>query len=152
AQARSSRRDYWLYIDEFDQFITPSMAEILKGARKYRLGLTLAHQELHQLQSEPKVSSAVATHPFTKIVFRVGDNDAKHLAESFSFFDAQGLKNLEKFQAVVRVERSDWDFNLSIIRPSPTDEGVADLRREVVINVSRQKYATPRAKVEAELY
>ncbi len=117
AQAMSLRRDYWLYIDEFDHFITPTMAEILKGARKYRLGLTLAHQELHQLRSDPKVESAVATHPATRIVFHVGDDDAKRLAEGFSSFDAQSLKNLPKFHAVARVERSDCDFNLTIRPP-----------------------------------
>jgi hypothetical protein len=59
AQQVAVRRDFWLYVDEFDHFISPSMAEILKGARKYRIGLTLAHQELHQLQGEPKVASTV---------------------------------------------------------------------------------------------
>jgi hypothetical protein len=50
AQQIAARRDYWIYADEFANFITPSMAEILSGARKYRIGLTLAHHELHQLQ------------------------------------------------------------------------------------------------------
>jgi type IV secretory pathway TraG/TraD family ATPase VirD4 len=50
-----ARRNFWLYIDEFANFITPSMAEILSGARKYRIGLTLAHHELHQLQRNPEV-------------------------------------------------------------------------------------------------
>src|ERR1035438_8350376 len=63
AQQMSLRRDFWLYIEEFDNFITPSMAEILKGARKYRLGLTLAHHELHQLERNADVGSAVMSHP-----------------------------------------------------------------------------------------
>ena len=121
AQAMSLRRDFWLYIDEFDNFITPSMAEILKGARKYRLGLTLAHHELHQLQRNADVGSAVMSHPATRIVFRVGDEDAKKLAEGFSFFIAQDLKNLEIGQAIARVERSDFDFNLSIPFPEQVD-------------------------------
>jgi hypothetical protein len=150
AQEKSLRRDYWLYIDEFDQFITPSMAEILKGARKYRLGLTLAHQELHQLQADPKVASAVATHPLTRIVFRV-DDDAKKLSESFAFFDAQSLKNLDKFHAIARVERSDFDFNLSVQRPGPIDEVHAAKRRQEVVRASRDKYGIPRAHIEAIL-
>ena len=112
AQQITSRRDYWIYIDEFANFITPSMAEILSGARKYRIGLTLAHHELHQLQRSPDVASAVMTHPYTRIVFRVGDDDAKKLAEGFAFFEAKDLRNLETGQAVCRVERSDFDFNL----------------------------------------
>jgi hypothetical protein len=127
------------------------MAEILSGARKYRIGLTLAHHELHQLQRSPEVASAVMTHPFTRIVFRVGDDDAKKLAESFSFFESKDLRNLETGQAVCRVERSDFDFNLSVpLFPSPDATAVA-ARREEVITCSREKYGTARADVEAML-
>src|ERR1035441_10639046 len=151
AQQMALRRDFWLYIDEFDNFITPSMAEILKGARKYRLGLTLAHHELHQLQRNADVASAVMSHPATRIVFRVGDEDAKKLAEGFSFFAAQDLKNLEVGQAIARVERSDFDFNLSVPLPPKVDEEEAASRRQEVITASREKYGTPRAQVEAAL-
>ncbi len=73
--AASLRRDFYLYIDEFHNFVTPSMAAILSGARKYRLGLVLAHQELQQLQSrDPDVASAVLTNPYTRICFRLGDH------------------------------------------------------------------------------
>ncbi len=147
AQQVAVRKDFWLYIDEFDHFITPSMAEILKGARKYRLGLTLAHQELHQLQGDPKVESAVATHPCTRIVFRVGDDDAKKLGEGFESFDARSLKTLEKFHAIARVERNDFDFNLALRKPDLSD--YSNERKEAVIAASRAKYATPRAEVEA---
>jgi hypothetical protein len=146
-QDAAVRKDFWLYVDEFDHFISPSMAEILKGARKYRLGLTLAHQELHQLQSEPKVASAVATHPCTRIAFRVGDDDAKKLAEGFESFDAKSLKTLEKFHAIARVERNDFDFNLALRKP--VLEPVSD--PQAIIAASRAKYATPRAEVEAAL-
>jgi hypothetical protein len=151
AQQMSLRRDFWLYIDEFDNFITPSMAEILKGARKYRLGLTLAHHELHHLQRNADVASAVLSHPATRIVFRVSDEDAKKLAEGFPFFTAQDLKNLEVGQAIARVERSDFDFNLSVPFPEQVDEEEAARRRQEVITASREKYGTPRAEVEAAL-
>jgi hypothetical protein len=151
AQQIASRRDYWLYIDEFANFITPSMAEILSGARKYRIGLTLAHHELHQLQRSPEVASAVMSHPYTRIVFRVGDDDAKKLAEGFSFFESKDLRNLETGQAVCRVERSDYDFNLTILLPKKTDEAEAATRRQEVITVSREKYDKARADVEAML-
>jgi hypothetical protein len=149
AQQIATRRDYWLYIDEFANFITPSMAEILSEARKYRIGLTLAHHELQQLQRNPEVASAVMTHPYTRVVFRVGDDDAKKLAEGFSYFEAKDLRNLEAGQAICRIDRSDFDFNLSV--PLPIMPGVdeAAARRQEVIKVSREKYATPRAEVEA---
>jgi hypothetical protein len=152
SQKASVRRDFWLYIDEFDHFITPSMAKILSGVRKYRLGLTLAHQELHQLQSDPKVASAVMTQPCTRIVFRVGDDDAKKLGDGFDFFDARSLNNLPKFHAIVRVERNDFDFNLTLRKPDLPEEAEAESRRNKIIAASRQKYATPRAKVEAEFF
>jgi len=150
AQQIAARRDFWLYVDEFANFITPSMAEILKGTRKYRVGLTLAHHELHQLQRDPEVASAVMSHPFTRIVFRVGDDDAKKLAEGFSFFEAKDFRNLETGQAICRVERSDYDFNLSV--PLPDEPGAdAAARRQEVIAASRRKYAMARADVEAML-
>ena len=151
AQQIAVRRDYWLYIDEFANFITPSMAEILSGARKYRIGLTLAHHELHQLQRNPEVASAVMSHPYTRIVFRVGDDDARKLAEGFSFFEARDLKNLETGQAICRVERSDFDFNLTIPLPDKLDEAAAAARRQEVITGSREKYGTARTDVEAML-
>jgi len=149
AQQIAARRDYWIYADEFANFITPSMAEILSGARKYRIGLTLAHHELHQLQRNPEVASAVMSHPFTRIVFRVGDDDAKKLAEGFSYFEAKDLRNLETGQAVCRVERSDFDFTLSVPLPGEPDRDAAAARRLEVITGSRKKYGTARADVEA---
>jgi hypothetical protein len=151
AQQTTTRRDFWIYIDEFANFITPSMAEILSGARKYRIGLTLAHHELHQLQRDPEVASAVMSHPFTRVVFRVGDDDAKKLAEGFSYFEAKDLRNLEAGRAVCRVERSDFDFNLGVPLPGEPDKDLATARRQEVITVSREKYGTARADVEAML-
>jgi hypothetical protein len=151
AQQVSARRDFWLYIDEFANFITPSMAEILSGARKYRLGLTLAHHELHQLERNKEVASAVMSHPYTRVVFRVGDDDAKKLAEGFSYFEAKDLRNLEAGQAICRVERSDFDFNLSVPLPEPIDVAAAEARRAEVVTVSRKKNAMARVDVEALL-
>jgi hypothetical protein len=149
AQQVGARRMFNIIIDEFANFITPSMAEILSGARKYRIGLTLAHHELHQLQRSSEVASAVLTHPYTRIVFRVGDDDAKKLAESFSYFESKDLRNLEIGQAIVRVERSDYDFNLDVPLPEEPDADAATARRQEVITRSREKYSTTRAEVEA---
>jgi hypothetical protein len=151
AKQVAARKPFWIYADEAANFMTPSMAEILSGARKYRIGLTLAHHELHQLKADPKVESAVLTHPFTRIVFRVGDDDARKLAEGFSSFEARDLRNLETGQAVVRVERSDFDFNLTVALPTDPPPVEAAQRRQAVIAASRVKYAAPRAEVEAAL-
>jgi hypothetical protein len=151
AQNVTARRDFWIYIDEFFNFITPSMAEILQGARKYRIGLTLAHHNLRQLQRDAEVASAVMTHPCTRIVFQVGDEDAKRLGDCFESFDAKSLKTLEKFHAIARVERNDFDFNLSFRKPNLPEQDEANSRKAEVVAASRSKYSTPRANVEAAL-
>jgi Type IV secretion-system coupling protein DNA-binding domain len=151
SQAAADRQKFWLYIDEFDHFITPTMAKILSGVRKYGLGLTLAHQNLHQLQGDDKVASAVLTQPCTRIVFKVGDDDAKKLGEGFESFDAKSLKNLPKYQAIARVEQNDCDFNLVLRKPEFPDAAAAQARRDEVVAASRAKYARPRTEVEAEI-
>jgi hypothetical protein len=146
----SERRDFWCYVDEFHSFITPSMAEILTGARKYRVGLTLAHQELRQLQASEEVSGAVLANAFTRVVFRVGDGDARSLENGFSHFEARDLQNLEIGEAVCRIERSDFDFNLTVRMPEPAADD-EELRREEVIAASRASFARPREEIEVEL-
>jgi len=149
--SQEARRDFWLYIDEFHSFITPSMAEILAGARKYRVGLILAHQELHQLQRDAEVASAISNCA-TRVVFRVGDNDAHSLEKGFSSFTAKDLQNLATGEAIARIERSDADFNLCIPWPAEVDPQQAAETRKRAITVSREKYATPRAEIEAALF
>jgi hypothetical protein len=150
-QALTARRDFFIYLDEFQNFITPSLAEILSGARKYRIGLTLAHQELWQLERDREVASAVLSNPYTRVVFRVGDDDAKKLEGGFSSFETHDLQNLGTGEAIARVERSDFDFNLAIPFPAEPDQVAAETRREEVIALSRRTYATPRAEIETAL-
>ncbi|MDA1277207.1 MAG: type IV secretion system DNA-binding domain-containing protein [Verrucomicrobia bacterium] len=149
--AAEARRDFWLYIDEFHNFITPSMAEILTGARKYRLGLTLAHQELRQLQRDSEVAGAVMSNTHTRVVFRVGDEDARKLGEGFGFFEAKDLQNLGTGEAIVRVERSDFDFNLAVPQFERPPQWEAQENRRRIIEASRKKYGTSRADIEAAL-
>jgi predicted DNA-binding transcriptional regulator AlpA len=157
AQAAMSRQDeaatnrvpFFLYIDEFHHFITPSLAAILSGARKYGLGLTLAHQETRQLRSRNEdVASAVLANAYTRIVFRVGEQDAKTLSDGFSFFDAADLQNLGVGEAIARIERRDFDFNLRTSCINHVEQEVADAQRKAVIAMSRTTYATPRVEVE----
>ncbi|NBV25625.1 MAG: hypothetical protein EBS05_27420, partial [Proteobacteria bacterium] len=147
AQQITARKDFSLYIDEFHHFITPSMATILTGARKYRLGLILAHQEVRQLQRDSDVAGAVMANPATRICFRVGDEDARRLADSFPSFTAQDLQNLERGEALCRMER--FDFNL---RTVPLLNSAPNAyNREAIYQRSRQKYASARSTVEEEL-
>ncbi len=146
------RKPFYLYLDEFHNFVTPSLAAILAGARKYGLGLILAHQELRQLLSrDGDVASAVISNPHTRVCFRLGDSDAKKLEEGFSYFDARDLQNLGVGEAVVRIERSDYDFNLKTHPLPAVDPNLAARRRQEIISSSRARYATPREKMELHL-
>jgi hypothetical protein len=87
----------------------------------------------------------------TRVVFRVGEQDAKALAEGFSFFEARDLQSLGVGEAVARVERADFDFNLHTQCPDPIDPEAAAARRLAAVNASRTGYATPRDEVDALL-
>jgi hypothetical protein len=134
-----------VYLDEFQHFVTPSMATLLTGARKYGVGLVLAHQELRQLWNQERdVAGAVLANAATRICFRVGDDDAKKLEDGFATFTARDLQNLGVGQAVCRVERAEWDFSINT-QPLPAVEStVATERRTAAVQRSRERYgATP---------
>jgi excisionase family DNA binding protein len=150
--AASERTPFYLYIDEFHNFVTPSLAAILSGARKYNLGLVLAHQELHQLSTrDSDVASAVISNPYTRVCFRLGDFDAKKLEDGFSFFKAKDLQNLSVGEAVVRMERAEYDFNIKTIPLPAVDPTLAAARRERIVESSRERYAARREDVEATI-
>jgi type IV secretory pathway TraG/TraD family ATPase VirD4 len=89
----ASRRPFFLYVDEFQSFTTLSFVNMMSELRKYGLGLTLAHQHLHQL--EPDIRHAVLGNAGTLISFRVGAEDAAHLAKEFQpTFGVEDLINL----------------------------------------------------------
>jgi type IV secretory pathway TraG/TraD family ATPase VirD4 len=77
----TKRRDFFVYVDEFQSFTTLALANMLSEMRKYRLGFTVAHQYLHQL--EPDVRHAVLGNAGTIISFRVGAEDSPYLAREF---------------------------------------------------------------------
>lgn len=150
--AASDRSPFYLYIDEFHNFVTPSLAAILSGARKYNLGLVLAHQELHQLGNrDGDVASAVISNPYTRACFRLGDFDAKKLEDGFSLFRAKDLQNLSVGEAIVRMERAEYDFNIKITPQPAVDVPLAAARRERIVASSRERYAAKREDVEAIL-
>ena len=140
---KKSRRDFWLYIDEAHNFLTPSMAEILTETRKYRLGLVLSHQISAQLKLEPEVADAADNIGGARISFRLGDKEAKHMANEFESFDSSDLKRLAIGDAIGMIEHSDQDFNLHVPFPDKPGEEEALERAHRVTEASNAKYATP---------
>jgi hypothetical protein len=147
------RRNFYLYIDEFQNFITKSMESILSSSRKYGLGLVLTHQGLMQVWAKDReVAASVISNPFTRVCFRLGDFDARKLSEGFSSFNAQDLQNLSRGEAVARIDRAEYDFNLRTYPPpEKPSEDVARKRREAIIELSRRKYGTKKEIIESEL-
>jgi type IV secretion system coupling TraD/TrwB family protein/type IV secretory system conjugative DNA transfer VirD4/TraG family protein len=142
--APGARRPFSLYVDECHHFATPSMAALLSGARKYRLSLCAAHQELSQLRArDPEVLSALLANAGTRIVFRVGEADARELERGFSSFAAEDLVRLKVGEAIVRAGRSDADFNLrtrELVAVAPED---ASARRERLLTLMREQFPVP---------
>ncbi|MEO8649277.1 MAG: type IV secretion system DNA-binding domain-containing protein [Acidobacteriota bacterium] len=150
----SKERPYcWTYLDEFQHFITPSMENILSGVRKYNIGLHLSHQGYRQLQSRSQdVASSVLSNCYTRICFRLGDTDSEKFATGFSFFDAKALQNLGIGEAIARVERAEYDFNLKTVYLPKVDEEIAESKRQAVIQNTRINFSSPKGQVEAELF
>ena len=144
AKGEILRNDFFLYVDEFQNFVTPSMANILSGARKYRLGLVLAHQDMQQLvRQDAELANSVLSNCGTRICFRLGDSDAKKFEEGFSYFNASDIQNLAVGEAIARFNGSNSDFNLSVTQQLVIEETNATQNRETIIALSNQKYATP---------
>lgn len=97
-----TRRDFYLYMDEFQNFSTLSLANMLSELRKYRINMILAHQYLSQL--DPQVKDAVLGNVGTIISFRLGLVDAELLAgEFYPFFSAKDLVNLPNYHIYLRL-------------------------------------------------
>ncbi|MEX0813154.1 MAG: type IV secretion system DNA-binding domain-containing protein [Chitinophagales bacterium] len=139
--SKDRRNPYFLYMDEFQNFMTPSMKGILSGTRKYGLGLVLAHQDIAQLGTrDAELANSVLSNPATRICFRVGDFDAKKLESGFSFFDSGDLQNLSVGEAICRLGQRDRDCNLVTYEvKSHEDKQVVDK----IIEHSRKHYSHP---------
>jgi hypothetical protein len=145
----ADRRDFHLLIDEFHNFTTDSFATALAEARKYRLNLVLAHQYLDQLT--PEVRAAVFGNVGTVIAFRVGHLDAAALADEFGQeFRAEQFADLDRHEILVRTLNDGVPGAPFRGRTLPPLAG-RPARREKLLRHGRQKFATPRAKVEARL-
>lgn len=143
--AKNERHPYYIYLDEFHNFITPSIASMLSGARKYGIGLTLAHQELGQIDNT-KILNSVISNPHIRICFRLGDNDAKKLENGFSYFEQSDLQSLDVGEAIMRVGSSTHDFNIKTYTLSKTEEQAEDIQHYIIQN-TRNIYTKPKEEV-----
>jgi len=147
------RKNFYLYIDEFQNFITDSISVILSEARKYRLNLTIAHQYIGQLVqgTDTRIRDAVFGNVGTIVSFRVGVEDAEVLAKEFApVFSAYDLINLELFQAYVKLLINNTParpFNMAML-PAPPGEAAV---MAAVRARSKEKYGRDRAQVEEQI-
>lgn len=143
----SERNDFYLYVDEFQNFATEAFVNILSEARKYRLCLILAHQYIAQL--DETVRDGVFGNVGTLIVFRVGAEDAEWLEKEFTpVFTAEDFVNLTKYNIYVKLMidgvASQPFSAVTMVPPAIPEKNHA----VEIIDFSRQAYATPRSKVD----
>ncbi len=147
----SERKDFYLYVDEFQNFATESFAGILSEARKYRLNLILAHQFIAQL--DETVRDAVFGNIGTLATFRIGAMDSEVLEKEFEpVFYGNDLVNLAKYNMYIKLMIDGVAANpfssvsLPPIELSGTEENV-----EKVINLTRERYGTKKDIVEEKI-
>jgi hypothetical protein len=143
------RRDFFLYVDEFQNFATESFANILSEARKYRLDLIMAHQYMEQL--DEKVLAAVIGNVGTMVTFRVGSSDAEILAKEFiPTFVEEDLVNLPKFHVYLKLMIdgvASRPFSAMTLPPIGSPTGSL----EKVVRVSRERYAVNKNTIEDKI-
>ncbi len=149
----SERSDFYLYIDEFQNFITDSIATILSEARKYRLCLNIAHQYMGQLvvNNDTKIRDAVIGNVGTMVSFRIGMDDAEALEKEFApTFSAYDLINAPQYTAYTKLlidNTSTKPFNMQTIPPQKGDPKLA----AAIKQLSRLKYGRDKALVQADI-
>jgi len=148
------RRDFYLYVDEFQNFATDSFANVLSEARKYRLNLIVAHQYIGQLITDTttRVRDSIFGNVGTLIALRVGAADAEFLEKEFTpEFTIQDLVNLDNYNIYLKMlidGVSCRPFSAKTL--PPMDIGLSN-QREKIIKVSRERYAQPRKEVEEKI-
>ena len=147
------RLDFYLYVDEFQNFATDSFAGILSEARKYRLNLTIAHQYTAQLTTDTStmVRDAVFGNVGTMILFRVGATDAEFLEKEFepefTPQDMVGLPNRHIYLKLMVDGVTSRPFSATTLPPFKVKSSSA----EEIIQASRDRYGRPRETVEQEI-
>ncbi len=144
------RKDFYLYVDEFQNFATEAFANILSEARKYRLNLILAHQYIAQM--EEVVRDAVFGNVGTLVSFRVGAYDAEYLEKEFvPEFSKDDLVNLSFAQIYLKLMIDGMASRPFSAATLPPFEKQNESYKEKIINVSRERYATNRREVEDKI-
>lgn len=143
------RKDFFVYLDEFQNVTTNSIAQILSEARKYRLILTLAHQFIGQLKEE--ISKAVFGNVGSLVAFRVGPEDAEFLEKQYApVFSAQDLMNVDNRQCFARLLMNNEltrPFNMKTYAPILGDRELSRSLKEL----SRLRYGRDAAIVNREI-
>lgn len=146
---QNKRRDFYLYIDEFQNFTTDSISTILSEARKYRLNLTIAHQFIAQL--DEKIRDSVFGNVGSMVVFRVGAQDAEFLIKQFEpVFSQSDLINIDNFNAYAKIlinNQTSKPFNIRTVRYPVPDMELAQKIKEM----SFTKYGKERTEVEKDI-
>lgn len=149
----ATRKDFYLYIDEFQNFLTDSISAILSEARKYGLDLIIAHQFIGQLtkNNDTTIRDSIFGNVGTMVAFRVGVDDAEFLAKEFApVFGEYDLVNVEAFTCNIKMlidNTASRPFNMKPIMPPRGNKELANMIKEL----SRFKYGRKRALIEAEI-
>ncbi|MBI2636475.1 type IV secretion system DNA-binding domain-containing protein [Candidatus Peregrinibacteria bacterium] len=161
-QDAQTRRDFFLYIDEFQNFVTQSIESILSEARKYRLGLILAHQYLDQLEKESKLSGAISLkgavfgNVGTMMFYKIGPQDAEVCAKEMApVFTEQDLVNVEAFKGAMKLSidgQPSRPFSIDVPRPWLDKTYARDAKAgEAFKQLSRLKYGRAKEFVDREI-
>lgn len=155
------RKDYFMYIDEFQNYITPSIEVILSEARKYRLWLIIAHQYIEQLKQKDlwwdmDLTWAIFWNVGTMMSYKVGAPDAEFLEKEFSpEFSKQDLINIDKFKWVVKISidtQPSRPFSLNVPNPYTEHDRNTDEKSWIIKQISSLKYWRKRDLVEKEVF
>jgi hypothetical protein len=145
------RRDFYLYVDEFQNFATDSFATILSEARKYRLNLTMANQYIGQMPDE--VRNAVFGNVGSMLSFQVGFEDAAFLANQFSEeVTPNDIVSLPKYNCFCKLMIDGMPsktFSLATLPPPKVE--VVTKRSNTIVRLSRERYGQCRVIVEARI-
>jgi hypothetical protein len=145
----AERRDFFLYVDEFQSFASDSFVSILSEARKYRLYLTLSHQYVDQVR--PEIRDAVFGNVGSIVAFRVGHRDAKMLEQAFGETCRAGqLTSLGNYEVCAKLLADGQDCEPFLGKTLPP-HGKRHGRRQTIIRRSREKYAIRRSVIERKI-
>jgi len=143
------RNDFYLYIDEFQNFTTDTVSTILAEARKYRLNLIIAHQYIGQLPES--IKNAVFGNIGSIMAYRIGAEDAEFLAKQFEpVFTEKDLLNIDNFNAYLKLLIDNQTSNAFNIRIYPPAEGDLEIALKIK-EYSRMKYGKEKEIVEKEI-